>query len=107
MKFIIGLLSPEGKFYECDSYGHLSLAEDLCATLYKKTDFYHSVECEDYLIKKGFIVFQARHVYNGFFEITKEQFDFIKSHTDDFNESQRIEVNNLLFYSREVQDEEN
>ena len=105
MKFIIGMLSPDGKFYECDSYGHLSLAEDLCKDLFNKTDFYRTIQCEDYLISKGFIVFQARHVYNGFFEISKEQLDFIKLHTDEFNESQRVDINNLLFYSREVQDE--
>lgn len=100
MKDIIGVLSPDGKFYKCESYGHLSLAKELCKTLFNK-EFLSGVKCEDYLLENGYIVFQTRHVYNGFFKITDEQFEFIKLHTDDFYVMQKEDINKLLLQRRD------
>lgn len=79
---MIGYLSPEAKFYPCESYEHTSYAEELCESIYLK-EVSRGLLAEDYLLEKGWIVFRARDVYNkpnG--SITKEQLEFINDNMD-------------------------
>lgn len=106
MESIIGILSPNGDFYECEDYGHLYLSEKLCKDLYN-LEFCRITQAEDYLIKKGFIVFQARHVFNRcYYKITDKQFEFIELHADKFNSMQQEDINSLLLQDEDWSDEE-
>ena len=61
----IGILAPSGELHECDSWGHMELAEKLVSDMAdvpagKK---YNGLEAEEYLQRKGYVVVRARDVY--------------------------------------------
>ena len=61
MKNLIGFLSSNGTFTECDSYGHMSKAENIAKSNYKK-EFKNGYEAEQFLYEKGYVGFYARSV---------------------------------------------
>lgn len=61
MKYLIGFLSPNGIFTECDSFGHMSKAETIAKSKYRK-EFKNGYEAEQFLYEKGYVGFYARSV---------------------------------------------
>ena len=48
MNDLIGILTPDGKFFKCPSYGHSSLATSICKKLGRDENGYYA---ENYLEK--------------------------------------------------------
>ena len=63
-----GYLSPMGYLYPCESYGHLSLATEICESIYDLE--LGELDSEEYLLKNGFICIRARDM---FFEKNKDK----------------------------------
>lgn len=43
MNDLIGILTPDGKFFKCPSYGHSSLATSICKKLGRDENGYYGV----------------------------------------------------------------
>ncbi len=67
----IGFMDPNGKMYICDSYGHLDLAESICDKynyideIKQMTKYYSRLDCEQYLIAKGYLAIYSRSIEHG------------------------------------------
>lgn len=94
---MIGYLSPEGHFYKCESYGHLSKAREICVSLFNKK-FSHIVRCENYLLENGFVVFQVRNVYKNDKRnaLTNAQIVFLYESYKYLNSMQQVAISLML-----------
>lgn len=67
----LGFMSPSGKMYTCQPFEHLDLAKELCSKLgfldntEKINKFYSSIDCENYLLAKGFLCMYSRNMMHG------------------------------------------
>lgn len=96
---VIGLLSPEGKFARCNSWGHMSLAKKLCEKA--GLTFDNSFEAEKHLLNEGWVCFRSRDAFMNFYKetalsksdfgkremnlLTAKQIAFIKRQQDQWN----------------------
>jgi len=66
-----GFMSPDGKMYTCQRFEHLSLAKKLCDKfgyldeIKKLNKFYSGIDCENYLLSKGFLCIYSRNLTHG------------------------------------------
>ena len=107
----LGYLSPSGEMYVCKPFEHLSLAKDLCTKLGFLEDIsnlnkhYSSVDCENYLLAKGFVAIYSRsmtHICCSTIQIgakcfphkqlSKIQEEFIKSNLKDAFNTQQLDA---------------
>lgn len=67
----LGFMSPSGEMYTCQPFEHLDLAKELCSKLgyldniEKINKFYSSIDCENYLLAKGFLCIYSRNMMHG------------------------------------------
>ena len=67
----LGFISPSGEMYTCQPFEHLDLAKELCSKLgylddiEKINKFYSSIDCENYLLAKGFLCIYSRNITHG------------------------------------------
>lgn len=67
----LGFISPHGEMYTCRPFEHLDLAKELCSKLgylddiEKINKFYSSIDCENYLLAKGFLCIYSRNMMHG------------------------------------------
>lgn len=80
MNDLIGILTPDGKFFKCSSYGHSSLATSICKKLGRDENGYYA---ENYLLNMEYIIFRARDCYMNNFKSR----DFYNEYSDVVNES--------------------
>lgn len=82
---LLGFVSPNGKFFECDYYGHLSLADKLLEDVYRQK----SNVPVDMLCKFGWVVVQGSFIG---FTINFSNYNF---HTQQLTAEQRqwLELN--------------
>ena len=66
----IGYLAPDGNLFECEAWGHMDKAKEVCLALYGE-DFYSGVKAEEYLLSKGFVILYARSV--GFWKFNVDR----------------------------------
>lgn len=92
-----GFLSPEGEFYQCNTYGHITLADDI---LKEKYNIEANLSVEE-LCSHGWVVIQAGFI--GFtygarndLKFTKEQDKFLLSHMNDFSYGQQLSLNTTM-----------
>lgn len=64
----IGILDTNGHLHQCDSYGHLDLAEDLVKEM--GVTVKNRLKAEEYLQKLGYVIIRAHDVYGyiGYFK---------------------------------------
>jgi hypothetical protein len=105
---MLGFVSPEGKLYSCNMYGHISLADKILKEIY-------SIECNlsvEKLCAKGWIIIQSGFIgFTGHLctslTITKEQDDFLIENIKEFSYGQQLslsitmEINNM--YKEDVE----
>ena len=61
----LGYLSPDGKFYTCNYWEHMSLAVRICHEI-TGTEFYSGFKAEQYLLDIGYLVIRSRNIgYNS------------------------------------------
>ena len=95
-----GYLSPMGYLYPCESYGHLSLATEICESIYDLE--LGELDSEEYLLKNGFICIRARDMFMSFNarenknRITEHQFDFFEKNKDKLNDMQIEFLNQMI-----------
>ena len=95
-----GYLSPMGHLYRCESYGHLSLATEICESVYGLE--LGEIDSEEYLMKIGFICVRARDMFMYFNgrenknRITNAQFDFFEKNKDKLNDMQIEFLNQMI-----------
>lgn len=63
----LGYLSPDGKFYSCNSFEHLDLAYKICSKITKLVyntpiELVNKIEAEKYLEDIGYICFRSRDI---------------------------------------------
>lgn len=101
---MLGFVSPDGKFYECECFGHISLADKLLKEIYRQ----QSNNPVDKLCKLGWVVIQSSFV--GFAgdntyhtpQLTKEQKQWLKEKESIMSYEQHIglklclEINEML-----------
>ncbi len=108
---MIGILSPEGKFYPCESFGHMELSDEICKSLNIDTSAQRGT-AEDILLTMNYIIFRARDCYKNFFDensnrirTTDAQLSFMKKNRDNWNnDSQRMDVLDMLKYEGMLND---
>lgn len=70
MELKLGFMSPDGKFYECEYYGHLDLAEKICEEtgliqelkeLSLLNKYVSRLDCENFLVAKGYLEICSRN----------------------------------------------
>lgn len=102
---MLGFLSPFGKFFECEYFKHLSLADTLLKDVYKE----ESNNPVDKLCKYGWVVIQSSFI--GFAgddayrtpQLTREQKTWLNNHKDMLSYDQKIglklciEINDMLY----------
>lgn len=102
---MLGFLSPFGKFFKCEYFGHLSLADTLLKDVYKK----ESNNPVDTLCKYGWVIIQSSFV--GFAgddayhtpQLTREQREWLIDHKNILSHDQNIgldlciEINDMLY----------
>ena len=59
MEYLVGLLSPDGTWTECESWTHLHTAKEICDKLYNK-EFIFGYQAENFLYDKGYVIFATR-----------------------------------------------
>lgn len=93
---MIGFLSPEGQFYECESYGHLGKVKEICTSLFNKS-FPHIVAYEDCLLENGFVVIQARSIYKSVKHVlTDKQIIYLYDNYKSLNSMQKKAISLIL-----------
>ena len=97
---MIGYLSPESIFYECESWGHTSKAHEIYEEIYKEHCY---GSAEDRLLLLGYLVLRARDAYmqyrtdDGKWNIlTNSQLEWIKNHIDAFNDAVKKDLSEIL-----------
>ena len=122
----IGYISPNGKIYVCDSYGHLDLAEAICIEnnyideIKKLTRRYSRLDCEQYLISKGYLAIYSRDVDHGcnirarinqivfpLVKLSNTQEQYIKDNLNNAFNSDQLDSMYKLLESNEYVDERN
>lgn len=102
---MLGFLSPEGKFYDCQYFAHISLADKLLGEVYKQ----QSSNSVDKLCRLGWVVVQSSFI--GFAsdvryhtpQLTREQKQWLEENKDKMSYSQHIglelclELNEMLY----------
>lgn len=58
---LCGFLAPDGTFYQCPAYGHMSEAERITQTVLH-VHLKNGVDAERFLLMKGYVAFYARRV---------------------------------------------
>ena len=98
---MIGFLSPDGEFIECESWEHTSKASEICESKYSAE--LSGIQAEDYILAKGFLVIRARDVYMSFWDekkafkyLSDKQIEWLSSHTDELNNMQKEDLNDIL-----------
>ena len=102
---MLGFVSPEGEFYECNFFEHIKLADELLEKVYKQ----QSNNPVDNLCKRGWIVIQSSFIgfagddaYNTP-QLTKEQKRWLEENAQEMSYDQRIglnlclEINDMLY----------
>lgn len=102
VKYISGFLDKNGVLYPCNSYGHISKAEELVEK-FNITKGKPYELCEDTLLKNGWICIRVRDVYKSVYDyncnvlfITDKQQEFFEKHKSDFNEHQLADIERLI-----------
>ncbi len=96
--WLIGWLSPEGKFYECDYRDHTSAAEKICKDL-GITDLDHA---DYYLCMHGWVQLTRteflEHKWNIIFvrKLTQEQHHFLKPYVEENIDSLSSDCNSKI-----------
>ena len=102
---MLGFISPDGKFYECGFYEHISLADRLLEEVYKQ----QSNNPVDKLCKCGWVIIQSSFV--GFAgddayhtpQLTREQKLWLEENESKMSQDQHIglklclEINEMLY----------
>ncbi len=103
---ICGWLAPWGEIYYCNSYCHRYLAEELVDKF--QIDSRGNINADFVLEKEGFIRITEDNVYSmstsmysiddeGFFrKVTGKQIEFLLDHYYDFNEEQRLAIDEIV-----------
>ena len=66
-----GFMSPDGTMYVCQHFEHMSLAKELCDKfgyldeIKQLNKFYSGIDCENYLLAKGFLCIYSRNITHG------------------------------------------
>lgn len=102
MSKIIGFLDKDGVLYPCNSYGHISKADEIVETFNMRKKGQYDLG-EDILLKNGWICIRIADVYKGVYDdernilfVTPKQQDFFARHKADFNERQLAHIESLL-----------
>lgn len=101
MRGLCGFLLPDGRYFECESWEHLSTAVEICQNVYQK-DFDNSrgksLEAENYLFEIGCVAFYARSSEHRWINSDKQvliltdmQRDFIIKHLKNANNNEQKE----------------
>ena len=113
-----GILSPNGSFIECESYGHLNLAKEIAEKLNSEYSHKDGIECEEYLQKLGYIIVRARDVYglvgylddnNKIIYLSDEQKKWLEDNYDKFPTDKQRSVDDLIDHNgwyKESEDKE-
>ena len=104
----IGILSPTGEFYPCESFDHLILAKEIADKIRTEQNLpliINMVDCEDYLQKLGYIIIKARDVFGrvGWLDdnkqiirMTKKQKDWLEKYYQYFGKAKQECVDELI-----------
>lgn len=100
---LVGILSPDGEFYECEPYGHMTLSRWICEEKGISLNGLYGL-AEDALLKNNYIVFRAKDCYKSFWNekgcriyVTEQQLKFILSNKGNWNnDSQALDVLDIL-----------
>lgn len=99
---MIGILSPDGIFTECESNEHLDIAVEVCEREYGKV-FPRRVDAEDHLLSLGYFIIRARDAYRSYRDsnmefrfLTDKQVDWISENTKNLNDMQRKDIDQIL-----------
>lgn len=97
---MIGYLSPEAVLYECEPWGHTSKAAEICEELYGEHCY---GPAENKLLSLGYLVLRDRDAYMNYWTddgkqilLTDKQLKWISNHTDNFNESVKKDLGDIL-----------
>lgn len=102
---LIGILSPNGSFIECESYEHLELAKEIAEKLNSDYSYKNGIECEKYLQKMGYIIVRSRDVYGliGYLDdnnkmicLSDEQKKWLEDNYDKFPTYKQKSVDELI-----------
>lgn len=98
---MIGFLDRDGKFTECSSWEHTSMAEKICKEKYNEDK--DGILAEDYLLSRGYLVIRARDAYMSYWDktgigktLSEEQLNWIYDHADDFIDDVKEDINEIL-----------
>ena len=104
----IGILAPDGTFYTCTTYEHLSMSQHICINILSNVPNniqVKGVACEEYLHHMGYVTVRARDVYGliGYpnkdrqiVHLTKQQRDWLVSEYENMPEDKRKTVDYML-----------
>lgn len=109
-----GFLAPDGYYTECVRWSHLSTAERIAHEVYEQKAF-EGLQAEEYLLDQGYVIFYMDGVQHRFqvkvcdvvkpLPLTSQQKDFmVKNLSRANNFRQRMEMENLLHYDMECQE---
>ena len=102
---MLGFISPDGKFYKCEYYAHMKLADELLEKIYKQ----QSNKPVDKLCKLGWVVLQSSFVGfagdDGYYtpQLTREQKQWLEENEQNMSYDQRIglklclEIDEMLY----------
>jgi len=99
---MIGYLTPEAEFIECEHYGHLDLALEITETKYEK-QFMNRIDAENFLLNIGVLVLRARDAYMNYWNedkisilLTDEQIKWIADNIEGLNPMQKKDLSEIL-----------
>ena len=106
---MIGFLNPQGELIKCSSWEHLDKSTEICKDVYNK-EFIYRQDAEDYILSVGYVAIRARDVYmsyknettNEWIKLTQKQLDFFATHADEFNEAQKKDICEILYYQEGI-----
>jgi hypothetical protein len=97
---MIGYLSPEARFYECESWGHVSKANEIYEEIYGEHCY---GSAENQLLQLGYLVLRARDAYMNYrtddgkwIVLADRQIDWIQNHLEALNDAVKHDLGEIL-----------
>ena len=99
---MIGFLSPNGEFYNCEPWCHLDTAAVICSQFYGKI-FPFRDEAENYLLQKGYLELRQKDSFMSMFDekgesifLSKKQIKFLTDNVQKLSVKQKADLSELL-----------
>lgn len=99
---MIGFLSPDGEFYNCEPWCHLDAAKVICSQVYNKR-FPFKDEAENYLLQKGYLELRQKDSFMAIFDtkgefifLSKKQIKFLTDNVQKLSVKQKADLSELL-----------